>query len=387
MRLIHLADLHIGKDLGGFSLIEDQKYILDEILGIVDEKKADAVMIAGDIYDRQTPSREAVDLMNSFLTRLSETVKYVFMVSGNHDSAGRIAFGGDIFSREGIFISGTLNPSYDEKIFRKVTVEDDHGEIDFYLLPFIKPYVAKQFFEDEDIKSYDDAAEAAVRDMDVDTSRRSVLVAHQFVTGAESSGSEEMSIGGSENIDGGIFSCFDYVALGHLHMAQKVGRDSVRYAGSPLKYSFSAAELHQKSVTLVDIGEKGDVRTELIPLEPMRDLKIVRGTLRELISPDYLEKYRAEKDFFKIVMTDSEIVPDAANILRGSYPNYVEIVSEAAGRGDTVIHDMEKPEDRDPLSLFDDFFSMKQGRAMDDDERKYMDSMIKEIWEDSDETR
>lgn len=387
MRLIHLADLHIGKDLGGFSLIEDQKYILDQILEITESRKADAVMIAGDIYDRQTPSREAVDLMNSFLTKLSEKVKYVFMVSGNHDSAGRIAFGGDIFSREGIFISGSLNPSYDEKIFRKVAVDDEHGEICFYLLPFIKPYTAKQFFEDSDIKTYDDAAKAAVDDMDVDTSKRNVLIAHQFVTGAEGSGSEEMSIGGAENIDGSIFSCFDYAALGHLHMAQSVGRETVRYAGSPLKYSFSSAELHQKSVTLVEIGEKGDVKTELIPLEPLHDLKIIRGELRELISPDFMAGYKADSDYFKIVLTDSEPVPDAANILRGCYPKYAEIVSEAGGHGETVIGDMEKPEDREPLDLFDDFFSMKQERPMDDEERSYMAGVIKEIWEDSDETR
>ncbi len=245
MKLLHISDLHLGKRVNEFSMLEDQKYILRQILAIADEKQADGVMIAGDIYDKPVPSAEAVQVFDWFLTALAERGKQVFAVSGNHDSAERIAFGAQLMSGRGVHVS----PVYRGDT-AQITMTDSYGELCLYLLPFVKPAVVRHALEGapgmEETpmpESYQDAVRLAVERMEVDSSKRNILIAHQFVTGAGRCDSEEVSVGGLDNVDADVFDAFDYVALGHIHSPQSLKRETVRYCGTPLKYSFSEKEI------------------------------------------------------------------------------------------------------------------------------------------------
>lgn len=271
MKLIHLSDLHLGKRLNDFSLLDDQKHILEQILGIVESQRPDVLIMAGDIYDKAAPSAEAVALFDDFLSRLSAYVPDIFVISGNHDSPERIAFGSRLLGKSGVHLS----PVYDGTL-RPITLCDEHGEVDFFMLPFIKPANVRRFFPDEVIESYTDAVRIALSDA-VDKGGRRVLITHQFVTGASRCDSEEVSVGGSDNVDAAVFDSFDYVALGHLHGAQSVQRSTLRYCGTPLKYSFSEAG-HEKSLTVVELGAKGDIDISAIPLTPLHDLREIRGS-------------------------------------------------------------------------------------------------------------
>ena len=266
MKLIHLSDLHLGKRVNECSMLEDQQYILGEILRIIDSEAPDAVLIAGDVYDKSVPSAEAVTLLDDFLVQLASRRVQTCLISGNHDSAERLSFGGRLMDAAGIHIA----PVYDGSL-TPLTLSDEHGPVDIYLLPFLKPVQVRRFFPDEDIESYTDAMAAVLRAANVDTARRNVLVAHQFVAGAVPCESEEFSVGGTDNVAVCVFDDFDYVALGHIHGPQKVGRETVRYCGTPLKYSFSEVS-HKKSVTVVEMGEKGSVGIRTVPLVPRRDM-------------------------------------------------------------------------------------------------------------------
>lgn len=268
MKLIHLSDLHIGKRVNEISMIEDQEYILLQILQIIDDEKADAILIAGDVYDKSVPSAEAVVLFDDFLCRLAKRHVPVLIISGNHDSQERLAFGNRLLELGGIHIS----PVYDGTV-QSVTLSDEHGEVIFWLLPFIKPTHVKRFYPEAGIESYTDACRVAIEKMSVDVTQRNVLVTHQFVTGAsfDPEGSEEISVGGSDNVDASVFESFDYVALGHIHGPQNIGSNRIRYSGTPLKYSLSEAA-HHKSVTVVNLGPKGELELQLRPLMPKRTI-------------------------------------------------------------------------------------------------------------------
>ena len=276
MKFIHLSDLHIGKRVNEISMIEDQAYILTQIIRIIDGERPDAVVIAGDVYDKSIPPAEAVTLFDDFLCRLAKRSLPVLIISGNHDSPERLAFGGRLMAGSGIHLA----PVYDG-IVEPVTLSDSHGDVRFWLLPFIKPVHVKHCFPDAGIESCTDALRTAVEHMGVDFTGRNVLVTHQFVTGAATCESEEISVGGSDNVDISVFDGFDYVALGHLHGPQNVGSSRVRYCGTPLKYSFSEAG-HYKSVTVVELGEKNDLRLRTVPLTPRHDLREITGTFAEL---------------------------------------------------------------------------------------------------------
>ena len=331
MKFLHISDLHIGKRVNEFSMIEDQKYILRQIKEIALEKQVDAVMIAGDIYDKPVPSAEAVQLFDQFLTGLADCGKKVFAVSGNHDSAERIAFGAQLMSSREVYVS----PVYDGEV-RCVTCQDAYGELCIWLLPFIRPAVVrhawrkvtegisigkkdagtKQDLAQEDdvetVETYQDALQFVVSHMPVDASKRNILVAHQFVTGASRCESEEVSVGGLDQIGAEVFDVFDYVALGHIHSPQHIGRETLRYCGTPLKYSFSEAE-QKKSVVVMEIKEKGDIFIEKVPLKPLRDLRKIRGTYMELMSKDFYEGTETD-DYLQITLTDEEDVPDGMRI-------------------------------------------------------------------------
>ena len=315
MKLIHLSDLHIGKRIEAVSLLEDQKYILDQIAKIISDEKPNAVLIAGDVYDKTVPSAEAVELFDNFLFKLSKLETDVFIISGNHDSAERLAFGGRLMQNAGVHIS----PAYNGKI-EPIILSDEYGETAFWMLPFIKPAHVKRFFHEEEIEDYTAACRIAVEKMNINKSVRNVLIAHQFVTGADTCESEELSVGGTDNVDAAVFKDFDYVALGHLHGPQNVGSKKMRYCGTPLKYSFSE-EKHIKSITVVQIKEKDDITLSTIPLQPLRDMRRIRGSFDELMG----QEYTGTDDYVHIILTDENDVAEAAGKLRIKYPNMVNL--------------------------------------------------------------
>ena len=375
MKLIHLSDLHIGKRVNEVSMIEDQAYILLQILRIIDEEKADAVLIAGDVYDKSVPSAEAVTLFDDFLCRLAKRNKPVLIISGNHDSPERLAFGNRLLELGGIHIS----PVYDGNV-RTVTLADAHGEVVFWLLPFVKPAHVKRFYPDAGIESYTDACRVAVEQMGLDTGKRNVLLTHQFVTGASTCESEEISVGGSDNVDASVFADFDYVALGHIHGPQNIGSNRIRYCGTPLKYSFSEAD-HHKSVTLVRLGEKGELSLELRPLTPRHDLRQLRGTFAELTDKAFYEAAVTD-DYLHIILTDEEDVAEAAGRLRQIYPNLMKLsYDNTRTRTTQVVGGAEDVQRKTPLELFEELYELQNNQSMSQEQRRFSEELIEAVWE------
>ena len=376
MKFLHLADLHLGKRVNGFSMLEDQAHILRQILAILDDEQPDGVLIAGDVYDKSVPSVEAVGLLDSFLTELRARGVPVLLISGNHDSPERLAFGGRVMDSCGIHIS----PVYDGAL-APVTLHDEFGPVHVWLLPFVKPAHVRRWFPDADIESYTDAMAEAVAHMDIDAAARNVLVTHQFVTGGARSGSEELSVGGTDNVDSGVFAPFDYVALGHLHGAQHIGRETIRYAGSPLKYSFSEARQH-KSVTVVTLGEKGDVQVRTAALTPLRELREIRGSYDELTARSFYEHTTYRSDYLHLILTDEQDVFDAMSRLRTIYPylmtlDYDNARTRAAG-GMSVPAETER---RTPLELFEALYLRQNHRPMSEVQRAYIAQLMEQIME------
>lgn len=387
MRLIHLSDLHIGKRVNEFSMLEDQEYILKEILGIIDDEQPDGVIIAGDVYDKSVPSEEAVKLLDSFLTSLAKRKLQVYIISGNHDSAAKLAFASSLIDLSGIHIS----PVYDsaqiatmgDGLVRPYKLEDGKGQVaNIYMLPFVKPAMVRAVFPDEadDIKDYTDACHVAVEHMDVDEKVTNILVAHQFVTGAVRSESEE-NVGGLDNVDVSVFDSFDYVALGHIHGPQKVGRETVRYCGTPLKYSLSEAN-HTKSVTVVDIPENKKIEIRTVPLVPMHELREVKGTFDELMDRRNYEG-TAVDDYLYVVLTDEDDVPDALGKLRTVYPNVMKLgYDNTRTRVTQTIDDGAVLEGKKPIDLFGELYEKQNNKEMSDEQRSFVQDIIDVIWKE-----
>lgn len=371
MKLLHIGDLHLGKSLGDFDLIGDQKYILDQILGIIKEKAVDGVLIAGDVYDKAVPSEAAMNLLDYFLSSLSRSGVSTFMISGNHDSDDRLNYGSDLFAANQIYIAS----KYDGTLYRR-TVTDAHGEADIYLLPFVKASQVKHFFPDAEIATYDDAVRVILAHAGVDPNRRNIIVAHQFVTGR----SEDPSLGGSESVGTqsvglvekigyDCFDAFDYAALGHIHSPQKVGREEVRYAGSPLKYSLSEVN-NTKSVPIITLGEKGNVSLELIPLRPMRDLRHIKGPMKKLLDKTNITD---PDDFIYVTLTDEDTVNDAMGIFQQVYPNTVKIdYDNSHTRAIEQVDISSIAENKSFSELIGDFYKLMYHCEMSEEEMKYM---------------
>lgn len=375
MKFLHLSDLHIGKRVNEFSMLEDQEYILTKIINIIDNEKPDAVIIAGDVYDKSVPSAEAVQLFDDFLCRLARRKLQVFVISGNHDSAERMAFGGRLMDISGVHMS----PVYNGKV-EAISLDDEFGKVNFYMLPFVKPVNVRRFFEDAQIESYTDAVRVAVENMNVNTDERNIIVTHQFVTGAEKCESEEISVGGSDNVDASVFDCFDYVALGHIHGPQNIGSEKIRYCGTPLKYSFSEAK-HKKSVTVVEMGEKGSLEIRTIALEPKRDMREIKGTYAEITLKDNYINTNTD-DYMHITLTDEEDIPDAIGKLRVIYPNLMKLdYDNKRTRSSAKLDIIENIEQRSPLDLFSEFYEKQNNQPMTDDQSEFMKSLIESIWE------
>lgn len=377
MRLMHLADLHIGKKVNEFSMLEDQKYILEQVLTLALDRKIDGVLIAGDIYDKAIPSVEAVSLFDMFLTRLSEYHLPVYMISGNHDSAERLSFGAKIMEKSGVYVVSEYAGCVE-----KVSVEDEYGILDIYLLPFIKPaYVRAVWGEEaEEIRTYQDAVACVMDKVALEQDHRSLLVAHQFVTGAAICDSEEHSVGGLDQVEVSCFGGFDYVALGHLHGPQSVGSDTVRYAGTLLKYSFSEVN-HKKSVTIVELKEKGNVTVETCSLKPRHDMRKIRGSYEEITRKSNYEGTDTE-DYVQITLTDEEDIFDAVGKLRVIYPNLMKVeYDNTRTRQSGQIELQDTAEDKMPMELAEELFELQNNKPMREEQKKYMEALITGIWE------
>ena len=375
MKIFHLADLHLGKKVNGFSMTEDQTHILSEVLASVEKEKPAAIIIAGDVYDKGIPTIEAVQLFDDFLCKLVELGIKVFVVSGNHDSAERISFGSRLMTLSGVHFSKCYDGSAE-----CISLEDDFGKLNFYLLPFVKPATVRPFFEDEEISSYTDAIRAAVNRMNINPSERNILISHQFVTGAIQSDSEEKCIGGLDNVDASVFEPFDYVALGHIHRPQKIQKDTIRYSGSPLKYSFSEAS-HNKSITVIDFAEKGSLELSFIPLVPLHDLREIKGSYEELtFRPNY--ENTAVDDYLHITLTDEMDVPDVLGKLRIIYPNIMKLDYEnSRTKAAENLSAESMPEKKAPLELVQEFYENRNGRPMTEEQFSFVKEIAEKLQE------
>lgn len=370
MKFIHLSDLHLGKRVNEYSMLEDQEYILTKIINIIDDEKPDGVIIAGDVYDKSVPSAEATQLFDDFLVRLAARKLQVYVISGNHDSAERLAFGGRLMDISGIHMSPVYNG-----IVEPIVGSDEYGEVAVYMLPFIKPVHIRAFYPDEEIASYTDAMRVAISHMDIDLNRRNVLVTHQFVTGAERSESEEINVGGTDNVDASVFEAFDYVALGHIHGPQNAAGERVRYCGTPLKYSFSEKN-HIKSVTVIELGAGKDLKVRTVPLEAKRDMVEIRGLYADVISDD---KGHAE-DYVRVILLDEEDVPDALSNLRLVYHNLMKLeYDNTRTRHNAEIRGATDVKEKSMMEHFSELYALQNGVSMSDEQVDFLTGMIEKI--------
>lgn len=375
MKFLHISDLHLGKRVNEFSMLEDQKYILTEILGIIDEEQPQGILIAGDVYDRSIPTEEAMQLWDDFLTKLAKRSLQVFAINGNHDSAVRFSDHNALVSLAGIHLS----PVYKGQV-EPISLSDEQGQVNIYMLPFVKPATVRALFPEETIGDYTDACRVAIEQMKVNPADRNILVAHQFVTGAARCESEELIVGGLDNVDAAVFDAFDYVALGHIHGRQKIGRDTLRYCGTPLKYSFSEKD-QIKSVTIVELPEKGRVLVREVELKPLHDLREIKGTYEELTARENYQGTNLE-DYIQVVLTDEEDVPDAMAKLRIIYPNLMKLrYDNTRTRERKEISDAENVETKSPLDLFMDFYEMQNNQDMSEQQKAFTENLIQSIWE------
>ena len=413
MKLIHTADLHIGKIVNEFSMLNDQKYILQQILSIVEEEQADGILIAGDVYDRSIPPADAVTVLDWFLSTLIEMNVKVYLISGNHDSAERVGFANKILDSKGLYIGST----YDGTI-KKVTAEKNGVKADIYLLPFVKPQVV-EYYEQEKrqlegnqqnvdeqntvqqvatqevtnpqeasnlkdtsatIRTFESAVNASLSHLELDTDAVNILVTHHFVTSGgtmpeESDSETSLSLGGIDKVDTSVFDSFDYVALGHIHRPQRIGRDTIRYAGSPLKYSFSEVT-HKKSVTILEIGEEKQISVRTKELIPLHDMRKIRGTMKDLMNPEYYE-LADTKDYIQATLTDTIELVDPIGTLRSVYPNIMQIILDKNQQETKALtQNLGERKSKSELELFDDFYTAVTGREFDEKRREIMQEIL-----------
>lgn len=395
MKFAHISDLHLGKRVHQFSMIEDQKYILDKMIELVVQEEVDGVFIAGDVYDKVYPSAEAVALFDSFLVKLAKEDIKVFVISGNHDSPERIAFLGQLTQKAGVYLS----PVYDGGV-KKVSLEDQHGKLNVYLLPFIKPIHVRHFFPEETIANYTEAMKVVVEHMELNPKERNILLAHQFVTGAMRSDSEEISVGGLDNVEASVFEAFDYVALGHIHRPQKMGSERVRYSGTPLKYSFSESQ-DEKSLTVIDIKEKecvlqkdnvredkvskdicgkAVVEIKTIPLFPLHDMAKIKGTFMDVMNPLNFPTV-ATNSYLHITLTDEQDIPEAFRRLSDVYPNLMQMeYDNTRTRQKREIHISTENARRNPLEMFANLYETMNNQPLSEVQQEYIQKKIDAIW-------
>lgn len=379
MRLLHLADLHLGKRVNEFSMLKDQEHILEQVLMLACTQKADGVLVAGDVFDKTVPSVEAVSLLDNFLTKLSGYHIPVYIISGNHDSAQRLSFGAQLIEKSAIYVAG----EYLGEV-KKVCEEDAFGPVNIYLLPFIKPAQVRAVWKEEaqEIETYQDAVSFVLQKTQIDKSKRNILVAHQFVSGAAVCDSEERSVGGLDQIAVSCFDGFDYVALGHLHGPQSVGCETVRYAGTLLKYSFSEIP-HHKSITLVELGPKGEAAVQTFPVNPLHDMRQIRGSYEEITRRANYENTDTA-DYMRIILTDEEDVFDAVGKLRAIYPNLMRLEYDNTRTGTCrTAETVTQEEEKGPAEFVEELFRMQNHKPMNEEQKTYMEKLIEQVWEEN----
>lgn len=371
MKFLHLADLHLGKQLNDLSLLEDQEEILQQILAMARDEAVDGVLIAGDVYQRSTPQAEAMALFDRFVSALAAEGRKVFIISGNHDSALRISYFGDLIRQAGVYVTHAF-----EGQLQSVELNDGDGALVVWMMPFLRPAQVKRYLQQEKIVTYQDAVAAILRNTAVDPAKRNVLLCHQFIAGSETSDSEEHAVGGLDQIDASLFDGFDYVALGHIHKPQRVLRETVRYAGSPLKYSFSEAN-HKKSVPVVELNDKGDVQVKKLPLFPRRDVRLVEGLLDEVVRMDYSE------DYVWLTIRDELVPPDARVTASVTFPNMMKFsVVNSRTKFDVDVLAAERMENKPVTELFSDFYRLQNNDQLPGEEHmKVLGKIIKELEE------
>lgn len=379
MKILHLADLHLGKVIQEQSLLEDQKYMLNEIIKKLQEENVETILISGDVYDRSIPQTDAIDLLDYFLNILIKDLKkQVFIISGNHDSKERLGFGNKIFENDGLFISS----KYEGKI-KKVELQDEYGKLNIYMLPFIKPIEVKKYFNDESL-SYDETIKKIIEKEDIDESQRNIILTHQFVTAigeqVERTESEVLTLGGTDNVDISNYNKFDYVAIGHVHRPQRIGRDTARYAGTMLKYSFSEVN-HKKTMPILDFKEKGNIDIKLVELKPLRDMREIKGPIEKLI-----ENYEEENanDYIRAIITNEEPVYDAIGQIRKIYPNVLKLEvqnSKIMSNIEFKTENLQKVKSKSEIELFNEFYKFQNNIELNEEQINLIQEIVKEIKE------
>lgn len=378
MRLLHLADLHLGKKVNEFSMLKDQQYVLEQVVTLACTKSVDGVLVAGDVFDKTVPSVEAVSLLDDFLTKLSDHHIPVYLIGGNHDSVQRLSFGAHLLEKSGVYVAG----EYSGEV-QKVCVEDGYGPVDIYLLPFIKPSQVRAAWKEEaqGIETYQEAVSFVLQKTQINPAHRNILLAHQFVAGASVCDSEERSVGGIDQIDVSCFDGYDYVALGHLHGPQQVGRETVRYAGTLLKYSFSEIQ-HHKSITIVELREKGAVEIQTFAVRPLHEMRQIRGSYEEITRRSNYENTDTQ-DYMRIILTDEEDIFDAVGKLRTIYPNLMRLEYDNARTGsEQVIQTETGMQDKGPAELAVEFYMMQNNKPMEEEQKAYLENLVRQVWEE-----
>lgn len=376
MKFVHLSDLHIGKKVNEFNMAEDQKYILKEILKIINEEHCQGVVISGDVYDKTIPSGEAVGIFDDFLTELSNTGVKVFIISGNHDSAERLEFGSRIVKDRDIYIASVFKGAPE-----KVTLKEKDETVNIFMLPFVKPSTVRPFFENKTIETYNDCVKLALEKAETKEDEINILLAHQFVTGALKSDSEEVSVGGIDNVNADVFEGFDYVALGHIHRPQNISTETLRYCGTPLKYSFSEAS-HKKSVTIVETGKKGEISIKTRELKPLRDMKIIEGSYMDVADREFYKGLNLD-DYYKIILTDEKDIPDAINKLRAVYKNIMSLeYKNTRTMNNNGVDAVQPAEDKSPFEMFEELYKLQNNISMDKEEKSFIKNIMEEVWEE-----
>ena len=368
LSFIHISDLHIGKRLSGYELHDDQEYMLRELVSIIEERKPDAVFIAGDVYDRINPAEESTALLSGFLERLQSGSSEIFVIAGNHDPEEKLSYLSNIVDKSGLHIQGR---------FSGVLEKRSIGNSDIYMLPYIRIADVRRYFPDNPIDSLSDAIKLVLDSVSVDKERINVLVAHQAVLGAVTGGSEDVSIGGETPIPSSVFSSFDYVALGHIHRAQPVGVKSVRYSGSMLKYS--VAEREGKVVLYGKISDDGSLDIEEIKLKPLHDVVIRKGSFSEIMSGGSTD------DYVHVILTDERDIPDALSSLSALFPRFLSLEYDNARTrsfSDSIVIGGDESE-RTPDEYFAELFEMMTRKKMSDEQKAVLDESIREIWGDA----
>jgi len=377
MKFFHLSDLHLGMRLNDFSMLEDQRHILIEIVRHAKEYKPDAVFICGDVYDKSIPSVEAVQLLDRFLVWLNELGIAIYLISGNHDSAERVSFAASLLEMSNVHISQVYSGS-----ITPLSIEDEFGQVNIWMLPYLKPSTVRPHFRDKVIVSFSDAVSSALSNIEIDIASRNILLTHQFVTGAIRSESEELYVGGAENVDATLFNAFDYVALGHLHRPQFIIRPSLRYCGTPLKYSLSEID-HIKSITAVDMGAKGEATISEIPLSPIREIREIRGTYKEITAQrNYLNTN--VDDYVYIVLTDDNEEPDAVIKLRNIYPNIMRLrYDNKRTQTNMSVITAARTDSKEPIDLLGELYEIQNGQPMSQTQKDYALSLLVRIKEEN----